>query len=158
LYPDADQSSGAPHKTAKAHQTFGDRDLRAVEVRLSWPPLLPWNREAPIVSPVGLTQRTIRGALVRVIVAVAVLRSIQLEAWGRYSQARKKKWGLQRLSQTGPKRLYCYNNSPNGLDYLVTGVGECRLFRLVRQDWRPCDLDTCGPQLFTHLQTVWKGG
>ena len=29
----------------------------------------------------------------------------------------------------------------NGLDYLVRGVGECRLFRLVRHNWGPYDVD-----------------
>jgi cytidylate kinase len=54
-------------------------------------------------------------------------------------------------SSKGSRAFAATNPHLNGLDYLVSGVGECRLFRLVRQKW------VRKTRLVHAFRTMWEG-
>jgi hypothetical protein len=97
-----------PTKTAKAHQTIGVRDLRAVEVGSPGLLYCHRSRSSPYQSP---RTHAAYGKLCSCGRHCSSRRSPFHSAGrgGRYSQARGQKLGLTRLQQNGPKRFCSYN-------------------------------------------------
>jgi hypothetical protein len=66
---------------------------------------------------------------------VAVTPSLRSISWKRGDGTRKlavKSWVFSGSGKTLQSGFIATTQGLNGLDYLVTGVGECRLFRLAR--------------------------
>ena len=124
--------------------------------------LLSRNREAPTISPVGLTHRTGMSCVCVFLWAHCSGYRSPFPSAGRTGTVlanERSKLGLRWAPAKRSKAfLLLQHTDLNGLDYLVRGVGECRLFRLLRQDWGPYDQEICGSELVYALRTVWEGG